>query len=65
MLDLIVATDLIRERTSNSVAAAPAAATTARRPARHRPGPLRTRSAAALRGLANRLDRPPAGAVAC
>lgn len=54
MLDLFVAADLVREKTSESLATEP----TPKRARREQPrrGALRFRSAAALRGLADRIE---------
>ena len=55
MLDLFVVSDLVRAKTSQSLTAE---ATTKRasRPSQHRREAVRLRSAAALRGLANRIE---------
>jgi hypothetical protein len=55
MLDLFVAADLVREKTNQSVAT-DVTTTRARRRDLHRRGPVRSRSAAALRGLADRIE---------
>jgi len=55
MLDLFVAADLVRQKTSDSLAAE----VTTKRPRtrdNHRRGALRSSSAAALRGLADRIE---------
>jgi hypothetical protein len=55
MLDLFVAADLVREKTSESLATEPTPKR-ARRREQPRRGALRFRSAAALRGLADRIE---------
>jgi hypothetical protein len=58
MLDLFAVADLVREKTNQSLATEVATKPTRRR-ARQRRGAIRFRSAAALRGLADRIEPLP------
>jgi hypothetical protein len=62
MLDLLVAGDAVREKTAQSVANHVKSKQTTKH-GRRRRGALRSSSAAALRGLANRIEPSRADAV--